>query len=136
MGGITRAYRQHLLNYVMGHTTAVASIPATCIALFTTLCSATSAGTEVTGSTGYARVTCPSWTSATAAEPAVIANATIATFATATGSWGDIVSVGIYDTITGGNYIAYGSLTATKTISANDVARFASGSLTVSLNES
>ena len=85
-------------------------------------------GTEVSGGS-YARK------SATFASPANGASATSAdvTFDQATGSWGTITHIGIWDALTTGNLLYHTPLTTSKTIVTGDIFKIASGSLTVTL---
>jgi hypothetical protein len=85
-------------------------------------------GTEVSGGS-YARK------SATFASPANGASATSAdvTFDQATGSWGTITHIGIWDALTTGNLLYHTPLTTSKTIDTGDIFKIASGSLTVTL---
>jgi hypothetical protein len=53
-------------------------------------------------------------------------------FPTATGSWGTVTHVGIFDALTNGNLLAYGALTTQRAIGDGDVYR--QTSLTVSLD--
>jgi hypothetical protein len=53
---------------------------------------------------------------------------------TATGSWGTITHVAVFDADTSGNMLVYASLAASKTISTGDVLRIPSGDLDVTLN--
>lgn len=133
MAGISRASRQNLLDHILG-TTAMSVTAQICVALYTAAPSAIAGGTEVTASTGYVRVTHTSWVAATAAEPSVAFNDGIITYPTATGSWGAILAIGLYNTVTAGTFFGYASIT-TKTIGANDVARFAASQISVSLDE-
>ena len=134
MGGISQAVRQDILEYMMGGNEW--SQPSyMCVSLHVTTNTSTSPGTEVTTGTGYTRMTFGAWSSATAADPSVVANSAAITWATATGAWGTIISLGLYDTITGGTYYGYVSLATHKTIAANDVARIAASQCSISLNE-
>lgn len=85
-------------------------------------------GTEVSGGS-YARK------SATFASPSNGASATSAdvTFDQATGSWGTITHIGIWDALTTGNLLYHTPLTTSKTIDTGDIFKIASGSLTVTL---
>lgn len=85
-------------------------------------------GTEVSGGS-YARK------SATFASPSNGASATSAdvTFDQATGSWGTISHIGIWDASTSGNLLYHTPLTTSKTIDTGDIFKIASGSLTVTL---
>ena len=85
-------------------------------------------GTEVSGGS-YARQ------SATFAAPSNGASATNAdiTFPQATGNWGTIGWIGIWDALTTGNLLYHTALDASKTIDNGDIFKIASGSLTVTL---
>ena len=85
-------------------------------------------GTEVSGGS-YARK------SASFAAPSNGASATNAdiTFDQATGSWGTITHIGIWDALTTGNLLYHTPLTTSKTIDTGDIFKIASGSLTVTL---
>jgi hypothetical protein len=85
-------------------------------------------GTEVSGGS-YARQ------SASFAAPSNGASATDAdiTFPQATGSWGTVSHIGIWDALTTGNLLYHTQLDASKTIDVGDIFKIASGSLTVTL---
>lgn len=85
-------------------------------------------GTEVSGGS-YARK------SATFAAPSngVSASSADVTFDQATGSWGTITHIGIWDALTTGNLLYHTPLTTSKTIDSGDIFKIASGSLTVTL---
>lgn len=83
-------------------------------------------GTEVSGGNyGRAAVTGSdaSFTAPVDAAPGrKTANANPITFGAPGAAWGTITSWGVYDAVSGGNLLAYGNLTAAKTIGANDPA--------------
>ena len=85
-------------------------------------------GTEVSGGS-YARKT------ATFAAPSNGVSATTAdvTFDQATGSWGTITHIGIWDALSTGNLLYHTPLDASKTIDTGDIFKIASGNLTVTL---
>jgi hypothetical protein len=85
-------------------------------------------GTEVSGGS-YARQ------SATFAAPSNGASASNAdvTFPQATGNWGTIGWIGIWDSLTTGNLLYHTALDASKAIDTGDIFKIASGSLTVTL---
>lgn len=56
------------------------------------------------------------------------------TFAMATGNWGTITHFAMFDAATGGNILAYGSLSPSKVISSGDIAKFVAGDLVLSLD--
>ena len=55
-------------------------------------------------------------------------------FPTATGSWGTVAYVGIWDAQTSGNLLFHGQLTNSKTIASGDVFRVPAGDLDVTLD--
>src|SRR4029079_6914327 len=92
-------------------------------ALFTAAPSDSGGGTEVSGN-AYARVALSkaagTWTAGWAGS-GQISNTAAITFPTATGSWGTITHMGIFDASTAGNLIVWGALTASKAIGTGDV---------------
>jgi len=87
---------------------------------------------EPTGN-GYARVqtTAADWNTAAGGA---LDNVNDITFPQATGSWGTITHFALFDTASGGNILAHGALSASKTIGSGDTAKFAAGDLDVSLD--
>jgi hypothetical protein len=79
---------------------------------------------------GYARVATATgtWTTATAGA---LENATEITFPTASGSWGTITYVCLFDALTSGNMLGSGSI-GSQDITTG-IARFAAGALDISL---
>jgi hypothetical protein len=55
-------------------------------------------------------------------------------FPTATANYGTVTHCGIYDASTGGNLVAYASLTSSKTIETGDVFRIPAGDLDVTFD--
>lgn len=98
------------------------------VGLFTAAPSDTGGGTEVSGGS-YAREAVTFTVSGDTASN----NAAIE-FATATGSWGTITHVAVFDASTSGNMICYAALSASKTIETGDVFRLPSGDLDVTLD--
>jgi hypothetical protein len=87
-------------------------------------------GAEVSGGS-YARVVCDTWDAAAARATE---NTGAVTFAEATGAWGTVTHFAIFDAITGGNFLAHGTLAASKTIGSGDNAEFAAGDLDISVD--
>jgi len=98
------------------------------IGLFTAAPGETGGGTEVSGS-AYARQSMAFSTSG-----ATTSNSAAVEFPTATGSWGTITHVGIFDAVSSGNLMVYATLTASKAIASGDVFRVPSGDLDITLN--
>lgn len=102
--------------------------PATlyCALSTTTPTSAGSNFTEPSGGVGYARVAVTNdSTNFPNASSKTKHNGADIIFPTATGSWGTITWAGWYDASSGGNLLSAGPLSASKTIGAGDVLKFA-----------
>lgn len=114
-------------------TTSSATRPtAWYVGLFTGAPSDTGGGTEVSGS-GYARVATGTM-SVSGTTPTTATNGSAIEFAAASGgNWGTITHAAIFDASSGGNLIAWGALTTSRTINDGDVFRIPAGSLDVTL---
>ena len=99
------------------------------VALFTSAPNDAGGGTEVSGN-GYARQSMAFGTAASGS----ISNSGSVEFPTATADYGTVVAMGLFDASSGGNLLAYGSLTSNKTVSNGDVFRFNASSVTISLD--
>ncbi len=55
-------------------------------------------------------------------------------FPTATGSWGTVTHVGVFDALTSGNLMVYATLSASKAVASGVVFRVPSGDLDITLN--
>ncbi len=87
-------------------------------------------GTEVSGGS-YAR-TASSFATASGTSGLVATDADI-TFPTATGTWGVVGWIGLWDASTGGNMLYHTALDATKTVDSGDIFKITTGNLTVAL---
>jgi len=97
------------------------------VALFTDDPTDVGTGTEVSGGS-YARTAVTFTVSGDTAS-----NSGAVEFPEATGSWGTITHMGIYDASTSGNLIAHAALSASKAIASGDILRFPIGDLDVTL---
>ena len=126
------SFTNYLETEILDHVFAGAaySAPATLyIGLFTAISDGEAGSvTEVSGD-AYARQTMAFTTSG-----ATTSNNATVEFPTATGSWGTITHVGIFDASTSGNLMVYATLTASKAITTGDVFRVPSGDLDITLN--
>lgn len=118
-----------ILDHVFGG--AAYTAPATMyLALYTVAPTDSTAGTEVTTTgTAYARQTVAFTVSGNTAS-----NTAAIEYATATANYGTVVAVGVLDASTGGNLMAYASLSASKAIETGDVFRVPAGDLDISLD--
>ena len=100
------------------------------VALFTVAPSDTGGGTEVSGG-GYARQTATFNVSGT--NPTEASNVAAIEYATATANYGTVLAVGVFDASSGGNLLAYSTLTTNKAIDTGDVFRINAGDLDIRL---
>lgn len=118
-----------VLNHVFGSGSGTYTPASTLyVALFTSAPSDTGGGTEVSGG-GYARQTGTFTTSSGTAS-----NDSAIEYPTATADYGTVVAMGIFDASSGGNLLAYGTLTVSKNVSSGDVLRFNASAINISLN--
>ena len=87
-----------------------------------------SGATEISGN-GYARKSVSFSVSGNLAT-----NSAAVEFDVATGSWGTISHVAVFDASSGGNQIAYAALTTSKAIDTDDVLRFPAGDVDITLD--
>ena len=116
-----------LINATLRNTSYTS--PATVyVALFTSDPTDAGTGTEVSGGS-YAR------TAVTFAAPSngVTTNSAAVEFPQATGTWGTVTHIGLYDASTAGNLLYHTILDVSKTISSGDIFKIAVGSLSVTL---
>ena len=98
------------------------------LALYTSAPDDTGGGTEVSGS-AYARQRVAFTILGNTAS-----NTSALEFPTATGSYGTVTHVGVFDASSGGNLIAYAALTTSKAIDTGDVLRVPAGDLDITLD--
>jgi len=61
-------------------------------------------------------------------------NANDITFAQSSGDWGTITHFALFDASTGGNMLAHGALSQSRTIGSSEIPRFEAGELDISLD--
>ena len=99
------------------------------LALFTAISDGEAGSvTELSGS-AYARQSVAFTTSGNTTS-----NNAAVEFPTATGSWGTVTHVGVYDASSSGNLMAYATLSSSKAIATGDVFRVPSGDLDITLS--
>lgn len=125
------SFSNYLENKVMLHVFGGTSYtaPSTLyVGLYTTDPGEGNTGTEVSGGS-YARQA-----AAFTVTDNLASNTAAIEFPTATGSWGTVTYVGVSDALSGGNLLASGALTTSKTISSGDVFRIPTGDLDLTLD--
>lgn len=116
-----------ILDHVFGG--AAYTAPTTLyLGLYTAAPSDTGGGTEVSGGS-YARQSVAFTVTGNTAS-----NTSAIEFPTATASWGTVVYVGVFDSLSGGNLMAYAALTTNKAIDTGDVLRVPAGDLDITLD--
>ena len=125
------SFSNFLENKVLGHVFGATpyTAPTTLyVGLFTSSPGETGSGSEVSGGS-YARQTIAFTVTGNQAS-----NTAAVEFPTATASWGTITFAAIYDALSGGNLLAYGALTTSKTIDNGDVFRIPAGDFDINLD--
>lgn len=124
------SFSNYLETKVLGHVfggTAYTQ-PTKYIALYSAAPGEAGGGTEISGTNYVRQVAAFTVTGDTASNTAAIE------FPTAGSAWGTITHIGVMDASSAGNLLAYGTLTASKTISSGDVFRIPLGDLDITLN--
>jgi len=125
-------FSNYLENKILDHVlkNVVYTSPTTVyVGLFTSDPTDAGTGTEVSGGS-YAR---QSLSVGSASGGVSTSNADVV-FPQATGNWGTITHIGIYDALTSGNLLMHSALTSPKPISTDDIIKFTTGNLTVTLD--
>lgn len=127
MAAMSNYLENALVNAVLRNT-SYTSPTTVYVALFTSDPTDAGTGTECTGS-GYTRKAMAFSSPSNGAS----SNSSAVEFDQATGSWGTITHMGLFDASTSGNLLFHGALTASKVIDTGDVFKFASSALSVTL---
>ena len=98
------------------------------LALFTGAPGEAGGGTEVSGN-AYARQSVAFTVSGNLATSTAAVE-----YPTATGSYGTVTHVGVFDALTSGNLMCYAALSASKAIESGDVFRVPAGDLDITLD--
>jgi hypothetical protein len=130
MAALSYLYQRFALDAIFGSTDPTPPATLYC-ALFTTAPTAAGGGTEVSGgSYGRVAVTNNNTNFPNASGgPASQANGTAVTFPTATADWGTPEAFAWFDAVSGGNLVAFGTITDPADVASGDTAIFAIGAL-------
>ena len=120
-------YETHVLNYLFT-AGSVTRPTAWYVGLQTSSNTDSTPGTEVSGN-GYVRKAVTLTVSGNLAT-----NSGDLEWSAATGNWGTVTSLAVYDALTGGNQIAHSDLTAPKVVATGDVFRIPAGLLDINLD--
>jgi hypothetical protein len=128
-GSFTDYLEDKILKHVF--TNVAYTSPTTIyVGLFTVAPTDVGGGTEITGM-GYARKSAAFTVSGTGT---LATNSAAIDFDAATGSWGTIVAIAVFDALTTGNMLAFADLTTSKTIATGDILRIPVGDLDITLS--
>jgi len=136
-GSLTDVFEKAVLNYLFRNASLGLDATNLWVAAFTTTPTDSTTGTEVSGGS-YARVavvrTGAGFDAASGASPGTTQNTAAITFPTATADWGTITGFGICISLAGAlstDLLAWGSLTASRTVSNGGTLSFAAGALSI-----
>lgn len=128
-------YTTYLSNKILDHVFKVASFTQPTnlyMALSTSTPAQDGSGVTEPSGNGYARVQCnSSWATASGRANA---NSTAIEFPSATGSWGTITHVCLYDASTSGNLLLFITLTTPRDVGEGNGPKFAAGEFDNSLD--
>lgn len=125
-GNLSNYLENKLLDHFLG--TAAYTMPTTVyVGLYTVVPTDAGGGTQVTGGS-YARQTA-AFSAAASGTTSNTANIDFAGMPAAT-----TVAIGVFDALTSGNLLLWGTLTANKTTDAGDTLRIATGDLDISID--
>lgn len=126
MGSKTDYLEHAVLNFWLSNNTDGYAAPSSVyVALFTGAVNESGGGIEVTGGS-YARVVRPFTVTNGSA-----ANTSLVTFPTASADWGAVVDFAIFNALTGGNMLYYGTLGTPRSILNGDAPKFNAGQLVI-----
>ena len=124
----SNTFETHVLNYSFT-TTSVTRPTAWYVGLFTADPTDTGSGaTEISGNSYTRKAATFTVSGNTATTSGAIE------FDAATGSWGTISHIGIFDASSSGNLLAHSNLSSSKTIGTGDVFRIPAGDIDITLD--
>lgn len=119
-------FELEILKWATGQVNDLGTAPTPYIALYTVAPTDAGGGTEVSGGSYARQDSSGKW--GAPAGGAVANNAEIA-FPQASGDWGTVVAFAILDAVSGGNFLYWADLTASKTVNNGDTFKFPSASI-------
>lgn len=125
-GSLSNYLENKLLDHFLG-TTTYTKPSNVYVALYTVSPSDTSSGTEVTGGSYVRKVA--TFTAASNGTTSNTGNIDFSGMPACT-----VVAIGVFDSLTSGNLLVWGTLTINKTVSAGDLFRIATGNLDISID--
>lgn len=124
MAEFTTYLSNKLLDHVLRNVSYTSPTTAY-MGLFTTTTDVSGGGTEISGN-AYARQP----VSVTTAAGSIVTSSANVTFPQATGNWGTITHIAIFDALSSGNMLMFTPLTTSKTVESGDVFQVSSGNFT------
>ena len=125
MSAMSDYLENKFLDHFLG-TTSTSAPAAVYLSLHTTSPTDDGSGAELSGD-GYTRQAI----SFGSASSSVASNDAAVEFSAATGDWGTITHIGVWDASTSGNLLFHGALTTSKTIATGDIFKAAVGGVDI-----
>lgn len=137
MAGSFSDYAENkVLEHLVGKTSF--TMPTVYIALVKAPVTDSSTGTSIAANEpsggSYSRVAVAGTVWGSASGGSITNSNTKITFPTASASWGTVTYYALVDASSGGNILAWGDLTASKTVDSGDTIEFPLSSLTITLD--
>lgn len=131
MGSFADYLENEILDHIFGK--GIYTPPTIYVALSTADPGDDGAGLSEPSGNGYTRKStiASDWNTATGGT---LDNANVITFAEASGNWGTISHFALMDAAAGGNLLAHGALSASKSIGSGNTTTFEAGDLDISLD--
>ena len=121
MGSFADFIEDAFLDHLVGKTAY--TMPTAYVGLFTTAPTDAGGGVEVSGGSYVRQSTIgDDWNASSGGS---ISNVNDITFPEATADWGTVTHFALFDASSGGNMLAWGALTTSKTIETGEIAKFA-----------
>lgn len=129
-GSLSDYLENTLLDYVFGNASFAATLY---IAAYTSAPTDAGGGTEVAGGSYVRKAVTNNSINFPAASGGVKSNGTVISFAQATAAWGDILAIGIFNAVSGGDLLAWSSFSA-ETVNSGDTLSIGVGDLDITMD--
>ena len=129
-GGMSTYLQNKVLNHVLKNTSYSTPGSSIYVALYRTSQDEDDGGLETSLGVGYSRQNVTSWAVPSSGSTS---NAEVISMGTASGSWNDILSMGIRDAESSGNLLYFSDLTGSKVVNVGDSFVFSASALTVTV---
>jgi hypothetical protein len=133
MAGSLSDYAENKILDLLHNGTAFTPPVTLYFALFTAAPTDAGGGVEVSGGSYARKAMTANTTNFPSASGGAISNGTAITFVTATGAWGTVVAIGVFDAASAGNLLMWADLAASKVVGSGDTFQVNAGDWDVTL---